>query len=133
MTEALRELISSAVEGDDKTEPWLPDDDQLRAAWRLLDQHVPAGSRRISAEEAKTLLSSQLNVPKGTVKRGLLHPLENHDPPLIAANWGYIAIREVQTDPTDDHPTDQNGESASVNEEDVRDALDDLENAAADK
>lgn len=131
MTEAFLDFVEAAVDSDEQLPPWLPEDDELRAAWRILDQHVPANSRRISTEAAMTLLSSKLNVPKSTVKRGLLQPLESHDPPLIRPVWGDIHVYGDPTKATVDHSSGNDGEPDVADREEVRELIDGLLDAEA--
>lgn len=74
----------------------LPEDDELRRAFRLLDDLASPTTRRVSVEVAETELADKLNRPKESVRRYYLWPLETHEPPLISPKSGVLTVREVE-------------------------------------
>jgi hypothetical protein len=111
--EELKEQFKEAVEAESSTmtesivahmeavaaEPardggsYLPDDDELREAYDVLDRHAAPDTRRIDVETARTVLADELGRPKGTIDDAILRPLERHEPRLVVPSWGALKIR----------------------------------------
>lgn len=128
MTEGVIEAVEERIDRRTTEEPpWLPDDDDLADAWRVLDRHVRNDQRRIDVQLAITLLADTMNVPKQAVKTSLLLPLEHHDPQLAKPVNGVLFIRPRPGEIEEPEPAEQDG--AEIDREEIRETMEELADA----
>lgn len=88
----IRSELAASVD-DDSIEPEPTETeltDQLDKALGILKKNAGT-SGKIPTEDAQVLLSTQLGVPKQSIKRLVLTPLESHG--HIEPHWGNIEVR----------------------------------------
>lgn len=96
MSNHLREHIRS-VTGTSETDP-LPDDPELAKAYRRM-YDVRSSDDRIPVAEIEPELANHLNIPKRTIRRRILHELDERG--YINVSVGIISLN-VPLEP--DHP-----------------------------
>jgi len=93
MSEDLRSHVKQKGDGDDGDTRPLPDDEQLRRAFVILDSVCDPDTRLIDVEIAKTEISNKTNTPKGRVRTRHFKPLERRN--YIKPAGGRIEVRDL--------------------------------------
>lgn len=127
MTEEIVAYMAEVTNDPGQGKPaWLPDDELLAEAYRILDRCAASDTRRVNNDLAETILASHLNLPKEAIKSSILRPLERHDPKLIAPKNGVLTIRPRPGAKPPEPKDDEDTEVETVDREAIRKRLDEL-------
>lgn len=84
----------------------LPENDELRTAYRRLDTLAWPDDHRVDVETAISDLASVLNRPKKTIRRAVIEPLAHRG--YVSPEWGVLAVTPIeQLAATDGGQTDE--------------------------
>jgi hypothetical protein len=100
MSEGVRELLRTAVNdrtfSDGGETDALPENDELRRAFLVLDRLAAPKSRQVSVAVAESEVAGKLNRPKRTVRDAIFEPLRHQG--LIEPRYKRLVVEEVDGD-----------------------------------
>ncbi len=94
---ALRESYANRDGNEANVAAYLPDDPVVRRGYEVLCDEASPFQSRIDVDTAMSRVANRLNIPKGSVKRRVILPLERQrvgGEQIVEPNWGVLMIRQ---------------------------------------
>lgn len=94
---ALRETYADRDGNEANVARHLPDDPIVRRGYDVLCDEASPFQSRIDVDTAMSRVANRLNIPKGSVKRRVIRPLERQrvgGEQIVEPNWGVLVVRQ---------------------------------------
>ncbi|WP_143420561.1 hypothetical protein [Halorubrum sp. Ib24] len=94
---ALRESYADRDSNEASVAAYLPDDPVVCRGYEVLCDEASPFQSRIDVDTAMSRVANRLNIPKGSVKRRVILPLERQrvgGQQVVEPNWGVLVIRQ---------------------------------------
>ncbi|WP_256402442.1 hypothetical protein [Halorubrum salinum] len=94
---ALRETYADRDGNEANVAAYLPDDPVVRRGYEVLCDEASPFQSRIDVDTAMSRVANRLNIPKGSVKRRVILPLERQrvgNKQIVEPNWGVLVVRQ---------------------------------------
>ena len=94
---ALRESYADRDGNEANVAAYLPDDPVVRRGYEVLCDEASPFQSRIDVDTAMSRVANRLNIPKGSVKRRVILPLERQrvgGKQVVEPNWGVLVVRQ---------------------------------------
>ncbi|MUW15404.1 hypothetical protein GJ633_12685, partial [Halorubrum sp. CBA1125] len=93
---ALRETYADRDSVEVNVAAYLPNDPVVRRGYKVLCDEASPFQSRIDVDTAMSRVANRLNIPKGSVKRRVILPLERQrvgGEQVVEPNWGVLVVR----------------------------------------
>lgn len=94
---ALRESYADRDSNEANVAAYLPDDPVVRRGYEVLCDEASPFQSRIDVDTAMSRVANRLNIPKGSVKRRVILPLERQrvgGKQVVEPKWGVLVVRQ---------------------------------------